>query len=205
MVQTAEIVSEGQPAAAPVRTDTARKLRPEMVGPDTPEEPFPIYLSGKVAKGFGRGGKELGCPTANLEESSLVQIESKTRRTGVYYGYARVAQAAEGDNDVLPMVMSVGYNPYYKNEKLTAEIHVMHEFKSDFYGYEMRAVILGYIRPEYDYVSRDALIEDIDTDKQVALRSLSRSKYEEFKTDKHFFESDSEHPNGDGEVGGVRL
>jgi riboflavin kinase len=34
------------------------------------------------------------------------------------------------------------------------EIHIMHEFKSDFYGYDMQAVVLGYIRPELDYTSR---------------------------------------------------
>lgn len=30
----------------------------------------------------------------------------------------------------------------------------MHEFKSDFYGHDMQAVVLGYIRPELDYTSR---------------------------------------------------
>jgi len=30
----------------------------------------------------------------------------------------------------------------------------MHDYKSDFYGYEMRAIVLGYIRPELDYTSR---------------------------------------------------
>lgn len=30
----------------------------------------------------------------------------------------------------------------------------MHNFTSDFYGFEMKAVVLGYIRPELDYVSR---------------------------------------------------
>lgn len=30
----------------------------------------------------------------------------------------------------------------------------MHEFDSDFYGFEMRAIVLGYIRPELDYISR---------------------------------------------------
>ena len=34
------------------------------------------------------------------------------------------------------------------------EIHIIHTFPRDFYGYEMRAVVLGYIRPELDYVSR---------------------------------------------------
>jgi riboflavin kinase len=30
----------------------------------------------------------------------------------------------------------------------------MHEYQSDFYGHEMKAVVLGYIRPELDYTSR---------------------------------------------------
>ncbi len=30
----------------------------------------------------------------------------------------------------------------------------MHDFKSDFYGHDMQAVVLGYIRPELDYTSR---------------------------------------------------
>jgi len=30
----------------------------------------------------------------------------------------------------------------------------MHSFNKDFYGYEMRATVLGYIRPELNYTSR---------------------------------------------------
>ena len=30
----------------------------------------------------------------------------------------------------------------------------MHDFDTDFYGHDMRAVVLGYIRPELDYTSR---------------------------------------------------
>jgi riboflavin kinase len=30
----------------------------------------------------------------------------------------------------------------------------MHAFKADFYGSDMQAVVLGYIRPELDYTSR---------------------------------------------------
>jgi hypothetical protein len=30
----------------------------------------------------------------------------------------------------------------------------MHPFNADFYGHEMKAVVLGYIRPELDYTSR---------------------------------------------------
>jgi riboflavin kinase len=39
-------------------------------------------------------------------------------------------------------------------------------------------MILGFIRPEYDYVSKDALVEDIREDIRVAQRSLAREGYE---------------------------
>ena len=75
----------------------------------------------------------------------------------------------------------------------------MHDFQKDFYGHELKAIVLGYIRPELDYVSRgeirmyhsvpysynltplEALIEDIETDKRVALNCLARPGYEKFK------------------------
>ena len=50
--------------ATPLSTEKYRATRPEIVGPDDePEQPFPLALHGAVQKGFGRGGKELGCPT----------------------------------------------------------------------------------------------------------------------------------------------
>jgi riboflavin kinase len=50
----------------PVSKSDARAHRPLIVGPDSPEPPFPIVLSGAVQRGFGRGGKDLGCPTGAL-------------------------------------------------------------------------------------------------------------------------------------------
>lgn len=47
--------------------------------------------------------------------------------TGVYYGYAQIycpeneqTPLCEKDGQVLPMVMSLGWNPFYKNEHMTA-------------------------------------------------------------------------------------
>ena len=45
----------------------------------------------------------------------------------------------------------------------------------------MNLVILGFIRPEYDYVSRESLIDDIRTDIEVARRSLDRESYSSYK------------------------
>ena len=54
-----------QPPApsAPIQTEEQHLSRPEIVGPESPEAPYPIRLGGVVQKGFGRGGKDLGCPT----------------------------------------------------------------------------------------------------------------------------------------------
>lgn len=30
----------------------------------------------------------------------------------------------------------------------------MHDFPRDFYGFELRALVLGYIRPQFDYDSQ---------------------------------------------------
>lgn len=44
-------------------TDPYRTNRPTIVGPATPQDPYPIQLEGAVQHGFGRGSKDLGCPT----------------------------------------------------------------------------------------------------------------------------------------------
>ena len=79
--------------------------------------------------------------------------------------------------------MSIGWNPFYKNTSKTAEVHIMHRFEADFYGLEMRVVVLGYIRPEFNYVSKEALVEDIEIDKRVAHNSLARALYQDYASD----------------------
>lgn len=48
---------------SPAAFAQARATRPEICGTEAPERPYPIYLRGMVERGFGRGGKDLGCPT----------------------------------------------------------------------------------------------------------------------------------------------
>ncbi|VDC02581.1 unnamed protein product [Peniophora sp. CBMAI 1063] len=176
--------------AAPFRTETFRKTRPTIAGPDEPVAPFPIKLAGPVQHGFGRGGKDLGCPTANLPDESITPM-SHVCEQGVYYGFAQVDAEDAEDSAVHPMVMSLGWNPFYKNERLTAEIHLMHAFKSDFYGRNMEAIVLGYIRPQLDYTSREALVDDIQTDIRVAQESLKRPAYQAYFSDCSWLPNDS--------------
>lgn len=65
-------------------------------------------------------------------------------------------------------------------------MHVLHDYKNDFYGKELRIVMLGFIRPEYNYTSLESLIDDIETDKAVAKKSVERPAYRKFIEDPFF-------------------
>ncbi|RKU48604.1 hypothetical protein DL546_008724 [Coniochaeta pulveracea] len=159
-------------------------VRPSTIGPDSgPNPPFPLRMSGKVTSGFGRGSSELGIPTANLPvDGPECASWLPSADSGVYFGWASVSLPDEsgefGDATdrwrVYPMVMSIGYNPYYKNTVRSAEVHVMRKIHVDLRGREMRLLILEYVREEKDYPSLEALVCDIRIDIEVARRSLER-------------------------------
>ncbi|CAM1501925.1 Fc.00g039090.m01.CDS01 [Cosmosporella sp. VM-42] len=161
--------------------------RPSVVGPESgPEVPYPYQMEGKVIAGFGRGSKELGIPTANLPVDASLTPWISAIPSGVYFGYASLAlpsshpdkpASSSSTFHVFPMVMSIGYNPFYKNTVRSAEVHVLHKFSQDFYDVPMRLLLLGFIREEKDYKSLEALIEDINFDCEVAKNSLAREAW----------------------------
>ncbi|KAH8126826.1 hypothetical protein LI328DRAFT_61363 [Trichoderma asperelloides] len=130
---------------------------------------------------------QLGIPTANLPVDDALTPWIANIPSGVYFGFASLAlpashpdkpsSAAEGAFTVFPMVMSIGYNPFYKNTVRSAEVHILHKFGQDFYDAHMRLLILGFIREEKDYKSLEALIEDINFDCEVAKKSLAREAW----------------------------
>jgi len=72
------------------------------------------------------------------------------------------------------------------------EVHILHQFKQDFYGARMNLLICGFIRPEYDYVSKESLIEDINVDIELSKRSLERRAYVELTQDKYLIDFEGE-------------
>ncbi|XP_050463309.1 riboflavin kinase [Cataglyphis hispanica] len=137
---------------------------------------LPYFLSGTVIKGFGRGSKALGIPTANLSES-VVNSLLKDLDTGIYYGWASL------HGQVYKMVTSIGWNPYYKNEKKSMEVHLLHKFPNDFYGAEIKVIIAGYIRPEKDFSSLEELIREIKNDIAIAEQKLEEPVVNELKNE----------------------
>mmetsp|Transcript_13924 Transcript_13924/g.30229 ORF Transcript_13924/g.30229 Transcript_13924/m.30229 type:complete len:201 (+) Transcript_13924:164-766(+) len=109
---------------------------------------LPIRIISKVVRGYGRGSKDLGIPTANVSREKEVLSCScgdfDHLPTGIYWGFARIGEkpknrdvASEGvcdgmekdDNLVLGKVhlaaISIGYNPTYNNEEKTVEPHLI--------------------------------------------------------------------------------
>lgn len=159
-------------------------LRPEHWGlppfEDWIEGTLPIepwQIGGPVVKGFGRGSKVLGIPTANLSTKGYSDLLSE-HPSGVYFGWAGVAKQG-----VYKMVMSIGWNPYFNNPEKTIEPWLLHEFKEDFYGEELRLFVVGYIRPETNFPSLESLIAKIDEDGRIAEKALGLPIYSKYDDD----------------------
>ncbi|XP_043503906.1 riboflavin kinase isoform X3 [Polistes fuscatus] len=82
----------------------------------------------------------------NLPEC-VVDSLPENFNTGVYYGWVAL------NGTINRMVASVGWNPFYKNEKKTFEVHILETFSNDFYGEELKVIVTGYIRQEKDFTS----------------------------------------------------
>lgn len=153
-------------------------MRPPI--PDEVQKPYPIHYTNRIIAGFGRGSAELGIRTANVPVEELLNSLS----TGIYFGWCRLSEADNANRQTqadknkreidfnngmllsgrelscLPMVMSVGWNPFYNNQEKAAEIHIMNKFELDFYGAQVSLVILGYIRPELNYATKGMLFQN---------------------------------------------
>jgi FAD synthase len=162
----------------------------------------PLKLSGIVTKGFQRGSKLLGIPTANIPidnpENKQQKVDVEELGTGIYFGWAKLFKSKEAingeannhDDDVddfvnvtYKTVVSVGWNPYFKNKEKTIEPYIMHEFAEDFYGYYLQILLCGYLRPELDFTTMENLKKAIHDDVSVSKVLLDQSPYKEFQND----------------------
>ncbi|KAG5999649.1 riboflavin kinase [Claviceps maximensis] len=187
-------------------------LEAEAIGPDSgPISPYPCTMEGEVIRGYGRGSADLGVPTANLPVDSSRAPWISATKSGVYFGYAALSlpedHPEKADNRypdspfaLFPMVMSIGFNPFYRNKMRSAEVHILHEFSEDFYGAYVRLLILGFIREEKNYDTEAELVGDIRMDCAVTRASLEREnwKVEAIKLD------GNGKGKGEGETNGLK-
>lgn len=75
--------------------------------------PSPVRLEGPVVTGFGRGSRQLGVPTANIDPAPLASTLA-AMPLGVYFGWAQLTPPSgwpAADSQVHSMVMNVGKRP----------------------------------------------------------------------------------------------
>ncbi|KAH8241292.1 hypothetical protein KR032_007455 [Drosophila birchii] len=130
---------------------------------------LPLYAAGEIVRGFGRGSKELGIPTANFP-LEVVKSLPESLPTGAYYGWANV-----DNGPVYKMVLSIGWNPFYNNKEKSVETHMLHEFNCDLYGQILKICIVGYLRPERSFDSLESLIAAIQDDIATAKNLLDQA------------------------------
>ncbi|KAI3680636.1 hypothetical protein L6452_35409 [Arctium lappa] len=174
-------------AAADEVINSLLDLRPEKWGlppfedwidSTLPLEPW--HIGGPVIKGYGRGSKVLGIPTANLSVEGYATVLAE-HPAGVYFGWAKLS-----NRGVYKMVMSLGWNPYFNNTEKTIEPWLLHDFKEDFYSEELHLVIVGYIRPEANFPSLESLVAKIHEDGKIAENALDLPLYAKYKDEKYF-------------------
>lgn len=119
----------------------------------------PYLIHGIVERGQGLG-EALGFPTANLHIDSTKKLLPKI---GVYL--VRVLW-----NDTLLFgLMNIGRRPTISVQgDVTVEVHIL-DFNENLYGLVLEVEVLQRIRDEIRFPSRDALVEQIARDKELAL------------------------------------
>lgn len=124
----------------------------------------PHRVTGEVIHGLGRGGKELGYPTANLsaDMSECVPVD------GVYAGWFTILDEGGLDGSMeagtrYPAAISVGTNPTFDGVDRTVEAFVLDE-TSDLYGRHAAVDFVGYVRGMEKFGGIDELLEAMDRD-----------------------------------------
>lgn len=143
-----------------------------------------VRLSGDVDRGYGRGGKKLGFPTANLP-SRLFQGALESVQTGVYFGWAMV------QNRVHKAVVNVGYSPTFEGQEnpekiVEAHLILQNEELGDFYDQPMKLLLLGFLRTEMKFPSFGDLVSQINEDVSDSDDILNDRIYQTFKSDDMF-------------------
>lgn len=117
----------------------------------------PYFLCGTVKSGLGEG-KGLGFPTLNTEISP-----QKCAPLGVF------RSAVPIDGKIYHGVTNIGLCPTLGKRELHAETHVL-GYEGDLYGRKCEIYLLGFLRPEQKFESREELILAVEKDKQNAIK-----------------------------------
>lgn len=129
-------------------------------------------VTGPVVRGAGRGGKELGYPTANQYFPDSVAIPAD----GVYAGWFVIEPTdapVDGDMEAgvaYPAAISVGTNPTFGDEERSVESFVL-DRHADLYGHAATVRFVDHVRDMEKFNSVEELLaamaRDVDKVREI--------------------------------------
>jgi len=129
----------------------------------------PHEVRGPVVHGDGRGGPQLGFPTANLKIADDIALPAD----GIYAG-----RFTRADGTVHDAAISVGRRPTFY-EPGTAPVLVeayLLNFEGDLYGEPSRVSFIDRLRGDQKFETVDALVAQMHRDAADAERVLSANR-----------------------------
>lgn len=122
----------------------------------------PYQICGKVIHGDKRG-RDLGFPTANIALK-----RKNTPLSGVY-----VVRVHGLDNAIYDGVASIGTRPVFNGVRMLLETYIF-EFDQQIYGRRICVEFLKHLRDERDFVTVEALCEQMHKDEKRAREFLAK-------------------------------
>ncbi|MGV0421822.1 bifunctional riboflavin kinase/FAD synthetase [Corynebacterium sanguinis] len=131
-------------------------------------------VTAEIERGAGRGGRELGYPTANQYVADISALPAD----GVYAGWLTVVDGEEkgpieGDMEPgvrYPAAISVGTNPTFGDARRSVESFILAR-EADLYGRLARVEFVGKVRDmvKFDsvYDLLDSMARDVETTRQI--------------------------------------
>lgn len=132
-----------------------------------------IAYDGPIVRGAGRGGKELGFPTANQYPSPEMAVP----KDGVYAGWLTIEECSVPiEGNIKPSIayaaaISVGTNPTFGDTQRSIESFVL-DREADLYGHNARVQFVSHLRDMVKFHSVDELLVNMRSDVHHARRAL---------------------------------
>ena len=125
-------------------------------------------ISGEVIKGKGVG-RDINIPTANIKINDERKLIPKN---GIYL----IRSWVKGN--CYNGLLYIGTNPTFNSSQFSIEANIF-DFSEDIYGETIEIEFLKRIRDEIKFYNKDALIEQINKDKEEGIKFFNNYKLDE--------------------------
>jgi len=126
-------------------------------------------IRGTVVRGAGRG-RTIGIPTINLASPDTRKLLPPD---GVYAVFVTIGKRETGNEKRYGGMMNQGPRPTFGEESRTLEVHLF-DFDGELYGEVVDVEWVRRLRAVQAFPSRDALVAQLERDRQAARATLNR-------------------------------